>query len=75
LVEFDFPIHARIPIGDAIDQKTSAAACHASQIPSMGGALARWFQKLFAAEETFMRAVPEAPPPKIERDLFEGIQE
>ena len=75
LVEFDFPIHARIPIGDAIDQKSRAAACHASQIPSMGGGLTRWFQKLFAAEETFMRAVPESPPLKIEHDLFQGIQE
>jgi LmbE family N-acetylglucosaminyl deacetylase len=75
LVEFDFPIHARIPIGDAIDQKARATACHSSQLPSMGGALARWFQKLFAGEETFMRAVPTEPPPHIERDLFVGIGE
>ena len=75
LVEFDFPIHARIRIGDAIDQKARAAACHSSQIPSMGGTLARWFQKIFAGEETFMRAVPEPPPSKIERNLFEGVQE
>lgn len=73
LVEFDFPIHTRIPIGDVIDQKSRATACHSSQIPSMGGGLARWFQKLFAGEEAFMRAIPAAPPPKIEKDLFEGI--
>jgi LmbE family N-acetylglucosaminyl deacetylase len=73
LVEFDFPIHARIPIGDAIDQKARATACHSSQLPTMGGTLARWFQKLFAGEETFMRAVPAQPPPKIEHDLFEGL--
>ena len=73
LVEFDFPIHARIPIGDALEQKMRATACHSSQLPSMGGTLAQWFQKLFANEEMFMRAVPAEPPPHIERDLFEGI--
>jgi LmbE family N-acetylglucosaminyl deacetylase len=73
LVEFNFPIHARIPIGDVIEQKARATACHSSQLPSMGGTLARWFQKLFAGEETFMRAVPAAPPTKTERDLFDGV--
>lgn len=72
LVEFDFPIHARIPVGDALEQKARATACHSSQLPSMGGTLAQWFQKLFASEEMFMRAVPATPPAKIERDLFEG---
>lgn len=75
LVEFDFPIHARIRIGDAIDQKARAVACHASQMASMGGTLARWFQKIFASEETFMRAFPETPPPAIERDLFDAVPE
>ncbi len=74
LVEFDFPVHARISIGDALEQKERAAACHSSQLSSMGGALARVFQKLFANEETFMRAVPAQPPARIERDLFEGIR-
>lgn len=73
LVDVDYPIHARVPIGDAIDQKSRASACHSSQIPSMGGTLARLFQKLFANAETFMRAVPVEPPARIERDLFEGI--
>ena len=73
LVEFDFPIHARVPIIDALDQKTRATACHSSQIPSMGGTLARTFQRLFANEETFMRAFPVDPPAHLERDLFEGI--
>lgn len=73
LVEFDFPIHARVSIGDVLDQKMRATACHSSQLPSMGGTLARWFQKLFASEETFMRAVPAEPPSHIEHDLFEGI--
>jgi LmbE family N-acetylglucosaminyl deacetylase len=74
LVEFDFPIHARIAIGDALDQKARATACHSSQIQSMGGALARWFERLFANEETFMRAHPAAPPPRLERDLFQDLE-
>jgi hypothetical protein len=37
--------------------------------------VARLFQRLFAGEETFMRAVPSEPPLHIERDLFEGIGE
>lgn len=73
LVEFDFPIHARVSIADVLDQKSRATVCHSSQLPSMGGTLARWFQKLFANEETFMRAVPTIAPKHIERDLFEGI--
>jgi LmbE family N-acetylglucosaminyl deacetylase len=75
LVEFDIPIHSRIRIGDAIDQKTRAAACHASQMASMGGTLARWFQKIFASQETFMRAFPEIPPSTIEHDLFDTVSE
>jgi LmbE family N-acetylglucosaminyl deacetylase len=75
LVEFDFPIHTRISISDAIDQKARATACHSSQLPSMGGTVARLFQRLFAGEETFMRAVPSEPPSRIERDLFVGIGE
>ena len=74
LVEFDFPIHARISIDDALDQKGRAAACHSSQLGSMGGALARAFQRLFANAETFMRAAPSEPPAHIERDLFEGVK-
>lgn len=73
LVEFDFPVHARISIGDVLEQKERAAACHSSQLASMGGTLAHLFQRLFANAETFMRAVPVEPPAEIERDLFEGI--
>jgi hypothetical protein len=40
----------------------------------MGGALARWFERLFANEETFMRAHPAAPPPRLERDLFQDLE-
>jgi hypothetical protein len=41
----------------------------------MGGAPARLLQRIFAGEETYMRALPAEPPPQIERDLFEGIGE
>ncbi|MBI5304598.1 MAG: PIG-L family deacetylase [Chloroflexi bacterium] len=73
LVEVDYPVHARVPIGDVLGQKQRATACHSSQIPSMGGTLARVFQRLFASEETFMRAIPDAPPNLVERDLFDGV--
>ncbi|MDE3089719.1 MAG: PIG-L family deacetylase [Chloroflexota bacterium] len=72
LVDVDYPIHARISIRDVIDRKERAFACHSSQ----GGSLpapARYLQRLFAGDETFMRAVPAAPPGLRERDLFEGI--
>jgi LmbE family N-acetylglucosaminyl deacetylase len=75
LVEFDFPIHARISISDVLEQKERAAACHSSQLASMGGTLARVFQRLLAGDESFMRAVPAEPPARIERDLFEGISQ
>ena len=74
LGEVDFPIHARISISDVLEQKERAAACHLSQLASMGGTLARVFQRLFANTEIFMRAVPVEPPAQIERDLFEGIK-
>jgi len=73
LVDVDFPVHARIPIRDVIVQKERATACHSSQLGGMGGPAARFLQRVFAGEETFMRAVPAEPPPQIERDLFEGI--
>jgi N-acetyl-1-D-myo-inositol-2-amino-2-deoxy-alpha-D-glucopyranoside deacetylase len=74
LVEFDFPIHTHISINEALEQKAGATACHSSQLPSMGGTLVRAFQRLFANEETFMRAIPIEPPARLEHDLFEGIR-
>lgn len=69
----DFPIHAKIPISDVLDQKSRATACHSSQLAGMGGPVARVFQRLFASDETFMRAVPTEPPAHLERDLFDGL--
>jgi hypothetical protein len=33
----------------------------------------RWLQRLFVADETYMRAIPSEPPAAIEHDLFEGV--
>lgn len=72
-VDADFPTHARISIHQVIAQKERATACHSSQLAGMGGIPARLLQRIFAGDETFMRAVPAEAPPHIERDLFEGI--
>ena len=74
LVDVEYPIHARVSTRDVIAQKQRAFECHSSQ----GGVLpapVRWLQRLFAGDETFMRAIPSEPPARIERDLFEGISE
>jgi len=74
LVNVDYPIHARVPIVDVLNQKHRATVCHSSQLASMGGTLARVFSRLFASEETFMRAFPSEPPRHIEHDLFQGVE-
>jgi LmbE family N-acetylglucosaminyl deacetylase len=74
LVDVEYPIHARVSTRDVIAQKQRAFECHSSQ----GGVLpapVRWLQRLFAGDETFMRAIPSEPPARIEQDLFEGISE
>ena len=73
LVEVDYPTHTRISIRDVMRQKERATACHSSQIEGMGGPGVRVFMRLFAGDETFMRAVPAEPPQQTERDLFEGV--
>jgi LmbE family N-acetylglucosaminyl deacetylase len=72
-VDADFPTHARISIREVIAQKERATACHSSQLAGMGGIPARLLQRIFAGDETFMCAVPAEAPPRIERDLFEGV--
>ncbi len=72
LVDVDYPIHATISTREVASIKERAIACHASQ----GGSLpppARWLQRLFGADETFMRAIPSEPPRGMEHDLFEGV--
>lgn len=72
----DFPIHAEIDARAVANQRSEAAACHASQ----GGdtALRRgvlgWLFRVLGGRETFMRAYPEPPPGLRERDLFAGVR-
>jgi LmbE family N-acetylglucosaminyl deacetylase len=75
LAEVDFPIHTRIDVRPVIGIKHTAAACHSSQGGGSGGGPGRWLETLLGASESFMRAYPEAPPPRIERDLFAGVDE
>lgn len=71
LAEVEFPVHASISIRGVRRVKEQAAARHASQVGGFG--LMRWLQRWLAGSETFMRAVPPAPPGLLERDLFEGV--
>lgn len=73
MVESDFPIHATISIREVLQLKEQASACHASQDGGFSGPV-RWFQRWLGRNDTFMRAIPAAPPPHMERDLFEGIE-
>ncbi len=73
IAEHDFPIHATISVGSAADVKAKAIACHASQAAGFGG-IGRLLQRMIAGSETYMRAIPETPPARMERDLFEGIK-
>ncbi|MGA2821352.1 MAG: PIG-L family deacetylase [Anaerolineales bacterium] len=71
--DVEFPIHAAISIRSVLKAKDEASACHSSQ---GGGRLLgplSGLQRLLAAEETFMRAVPSEPPRSREHDLFEGV--
>ncbi len=72
LVKVEFPIHASIPIRDAVEIKKQAAACHSSQGGGLPGPL-RLAERWLGGNETFMRAVPAEPPRHLERDLFEGV--
>jgi N-acetyl-1-D-myo-inositol-2-amino-2-deoxy-alpha-D-glucopyranoside deacetylase len=75
LVNVDYPIHAKIDIGPVLETKQEASACHSSQ---GGGGMASsqlWITRLFGASESFTRAYPLPPPARLERDLFEGVDE
>ena len=75
LAEVDFPIHAKINVRTVIGVKQQASACHSSQGGggTSGGAV--WLTRLLGASEDYMRAEPQPPPQKIERDLFEGVDD
>ena len=74
LANVDFPIHATVDIRPVLDVKARAAACHASQSAGIPSGPAALLLHLFGAHEHFMRAIPEQPPRKMERDLFLGIE-
>jgi LmbE family N-acetylglucosaminyl deacetylase len=75
LAEVDFPIHAKIDIGSVIGVKQRASACHSSQGGGGMPAAALGLMRLLGASEDYMRAEPQPPPRRIERDLFEGVDE
>ena len=75
IAQADFPTHAKIDYRAVLEKKDLASACHASQ----GGArLTSGFmltlRKIFGISDRYMRAYP-TPGKKVERDLFEGIEE
>ncbi len=72
LAEVDFPIHAKIDVRSVLEVKRKASACHSSQGGGRMG-MPLGLARLLGASETYMRASPQPPPEKIERDLFEGV--
>jgi LmbE family N-acetylglucosaminyl deacetylase len=75
LTEVDFPIHAKIDVGSVIGVKQQASACHSSQGGGRMMGIAAGLTRLLGASEDYMRAYPQPPPGRIERDLFEGVDE
>ncbi len=73
--EGDFPIHARIRYGSAYQKKSTASRCHESQLDGalMSNPIARWFNRIFASSDYYLRAYPPSQSNVLERDLFEGI--
>jgi LmbE family N-acetylglucosaminyl deacetylase len=75
LVEFEFPVHAKINIGPVSQIKAEAGACHASQ----GGIMMRrgvmgLVTRAMGEHEDYMRAYPPVNGKfRRGRDLFEGI--
>lgn len=73
LIAEDWPVHATISIRTVIDVKEEASRCHVSQGGGMPRGALAWMARLLGANEQFMRAIPIEPPPRMERDLFEGV--
>lgn len=72
----DFPTHARISYRDVARIREEASACHASQGGDRtSGYLVTWIMRLVSSYETYMRAVPPVGNRRIERDLFEGVEQ
>ena len=76
LVEFDFPIHARIDVRPVDEVKAAASACHASQEGiQMRRGLMGFVTRAFGGEhEDYMRAYPPITERhRVVRDLFDGV--
>jgi N-acetyl-1-D-myo-inositol-2-amino-2-deoxy-alpha-D-glucopyranoside deacetylase len=71
--EVDYPIHAKIDIRPVVRLKQEASACHFSQGGGQMAGVMAWFTRLIGGVEMYMRASPQPPPEKIERDLFAGV--
>lgn len=74
LAQVEFPINAVINISAARRFKQDATDCHSSQLERPNGAT-RFLFGLMDRKEMFMRALPQEPPKKQEKDLFEGVTE
>ena len=72
----DEVISTEIDIASVMDKKSKASQCHRSQLSPNGfmSLLPSEAMQEFMRIEYYWRAVPEIPPPQMERDLFEGIQ-
>jgi LmbE family N-acetylglucosaminyl deacetylase len=73
IVQDDWPVHATISTGSVRHIKAEASRCHASQGGGMPRGVMTLMARLLGANEQFMRALPAEPPPRMERDLFEGV--
>jgi hypothetical protein len=85
MVSQDYPVHAVIGVNkEALEMRSRAAACHASQgggrPPGRGrgliGLVNSYFalkSRIFGSKDTFMRAFPLPSGRHKESDLFEGL--
>jgi len=73
IVKNEWPIHARIGVGDYQDVVQQAWDCHASQQFTGGGLLTRVVSHILRSDDTYMRAHPPANGKLRESDLFEGV--
>lgn len=76
LVDFDFPVHARVNVSSVSEIKTAAGACHASQEGvQMRRGLMGLATRFFGNEyENYMRAYPPVNGrTRVTRNLFDGI--
>jgi LmbE family N-acetylglucosaminyl deacetylase len=75
LTDHDFPVTASINTRPVAQAKEMATACHASQTDEDGtaGFFLNWLRRLGGENDTFMRAIPEGEPGRMEHDLFAGV--